>query len=261
MKQRIITAAIAAAVFLPIVIYGDFPFVIFIYILASVGLFEAMRMKQMSIASVPGVLSLLLLWFLLIPSGMISGFVLTKMEFLLLILLLLLSYTVLSKNKFTFDDVGFLLISTLYVGLGFYYFIEIRELALAYVFFALFVIWTTDSGAYFIGKSMGKTKLWPDISPNKTVEGSLGGVICAVIVAIAFQFTVGFEHSLLITILIACLLSIFGQIGDLVESALKRHYKIKDSGSILPGHGGILDRFDSLLFVLPLLHFIHIFLF
>ncbi|WP_339145834.1 MULTISPECIES: phosphatidate cytidylyltransferase [unclassified Sutcliffiella] len=261
MKQRIITAAIAAAVFLPIVIYGNFPFVILIYILASVGLFEAMRMKQMSIASVPGVLSLLLLWFLLIPSEMVSGLVLTKMEFLLLILLLLLSYTVLSKNKFTFDDVGFLLISTLYVGLGFYYFIEIRELALSYVFFALFVIWTTDSGAYFIGKSMGKTKLWPDISPNKTVEGSLGGVICAVIVAIAFQLIVGFEHSMLITILIACLLSVFGQIGDLVESALKRHYKIKDSGSILPGHGGILDRFDSLLFVLPLLHFIHIFLF
>ncbi len=263
MKQRIITAAIAAAVFLPIVIYGEFPFVIFIYILASVGLFEAMRMKQMSMASVPGVLSLLLLWFLMVPSEMVSQEVLflSKMEFLLLILLMLLSYTVLSKNKFTFDDVGFLLISTLYVGLGFYYFIEIRELALAYVFFALLVIWTTDSGAYFIGKSMGKTKLWPDISPNKTVEGSLGGVICAVIVAIAFQFIVDFEHSLLVTIFIACLLSIFGQIGDLVESALKRHYKIKDSGSILPGHGGILDRFDSLLFVLPLLHFIHIFLF
>lgn len=261
MKQRIITAVIAAAVFLPIVIYGNFPFVIFIYILASVGLFEAMRMKQMSVASVPGILSLLLLWYLMIPLEMGSGLIFTKMEFLLLILLLLLSYTVLSKNKFTFDDVGFLLISTLYVGLGFYYFIEIREIALAYVFFALFVIWTTDSGAYFIGKSMGKTKLWPDISPNKTVEGSLGGVICAVIVAIAFQLIVGFEHSMLITIIIACLLSVFGQIGDLVESALKRHYKIKDSGSILPGHGGILDRFDSLLFVLPLLHFIHIFLF
>ncbi|MGD6775342.1 MULTISPECIES: phosphatidate cytidylyltransferase [Bacillaceae] len=263
MKQRIITAVIAAAVFLPIVIYGKLPFVAFIYFLATVGLFEAMRMKRMSMASVPGVLSLFLLWFLMIPSNMFEAdsLILTKMDFILLIALLLLSYTVLSKNRFTFDDVGFLLISTIYVGLGFYYFIEIRELALAFVFFALFVIWTTDSGAYFIGKSMGKTKLWPEISPNKTVEGSLGGVICAIVLALIFHFVVDFDHSLFITIIIASLLSIFGQIGDLVESALKRHYKIKDSGSILPGHGGILDRFDSLLFVLPLLHFIHIFLF
>ncbi|QFT88898.1 Phosphatidate cytidylyltransferase [Bacillus sp. THAF10] len=263
MKQRIITALIAAAIFLPVVIYGNLPFVLMIYLLASVGLFEALRMKKLSVLSIPGILSLALLWFLMMPSDFFSveRFLLSKMEFLLLIVLLLLAYTVLSKNKFNFDDVGFTLLSTIYVGLGFYYFIEIRELALAYVFFALFVIWTTDSGAYFIGKSMGKTKLWPHISPNKTVEGSIGGVVCAIIVAIIFQIVVGFDYSIFTTIIVAALLSVFGQIGDLVESALKRHYQIKDSGSILPGHGGILDRFDSLLFVLPLLHFIHIFLF
>ncbi|CAG9619680.1 phosphatidate cytidylyltransferase [Sutcliffiella rhizosphaerae] len=262
MKQRIITAAIAAAVFLPIVIYGNMPFVIIIYLIATVGLFEALRMKQLAIVSVPGILSLVSMWYLMIPVQYFGeALPLSKMEFLLLIVLLLLSYTVLSRNKFNFDDVGFLLISTIYVGLGFYYFIEIRELALAWVFFALFVIWTTDSGAYFIGKAIGKKKLWPDISPNKTVEGFIGGIVSAIAVALVFHFIVSFEHNLLITIIIAALLSIFGQIGDLVESALKRHYKIKDSGSILPGHGGILDRFDSLLFVLPLLHFIHIFLF
>jgi phosphatidate cytidylyltransferase len=260
MKQRIITAIIAAAVFLPIVIYGNLPFVIFIYFLASIGLYEAFRMKDLSIASVPGIMALLLLWFLMIPANVFEpdSFLLSKMDFLLIIVFLLLTYTVVSKNKFTFDDVGFMLVSTVYVGLGFYYFIEIRELALAYIFFALVVIWTTDSGAYFIGKSLGKTKLWPDISPNKTIEGSVGGVICAVIAAIIFQFIADLEYSIFMTVIIASLLSVFGQIGDLVESALKRHYKTKDSGSLLPGHGGILDRFDRLLFVLPLLHFIHI---
>ncbi|WP_417900532.1 phosphatidate cytidylyltransferase [Bacillus haimaensis] len=261
MKQRIITAVIAAAVFLPIVIYGNLPFILFIYLLATIGLYEALRMKKITITSVPGVLSLLLLWVLLIPGQwMPTKLQFTKVEFLVIGVLLLLTYTVISKNRFNFDDVGFALLSTIYVGMGFFYFIEIRDISLAYVFFALVVIWSTDSGAYFIGKAMGKTKLWPEISPNKTVEGSLGGVLCAILVAIIFQFTVGFEHGLIITIIVASILSVVGQMGDLVESALKRHYAIKDSGNLLPGHGGILDRFDSLLFVLPLLHFIHNFI-
>lgn len=261
MKQRIITAIIAGAVFLPIVIYGGLPFVIFVYLLAAVGLYEALRMKGFSLTSIPGFLSFLLILVLLVPSAwMPAEPMLSKVEILLLIALLLLTYTVLSKNKFTFDDVGFMLISTIYVGMGFYFLIEVREISLAYVFFALIVIWVTDSGAYFIGKALGKNKLWPEISPNKTVEGSVGGVICAIVVAVIFQFTVGFEHSLFITILIASILSVVGQIGDLAESALKRHYQVKDSGSLLPGHGGILDRFDSLLFVLPLLHILHRFL-
>ncbi|WP_223700204.1 phosphatidate cytidylyltransferase [Sutcliffiella deserti] len=261
MKQRIITALIAAAVFLPIVVYGELPFVIFVYLLASVGLYEALRMKKHSIVSIPGLLSLLLIWIFLLPSSWLPlDPIFLKIDFLLLIVLLLLTYTVLSKNKFTFDDVGFILASTVYIGMGFYYFIEIREISLAYVFFALFVIWTTDSGAYFIGKAIGNKKLWPEISPNKTVEGSIGGVICAIVLAIIFHFVVDFTHSVLVTVLLASILSVVGQIGDLAESALKRYYQIKDSGKILPGHGGILDRFDSLLFVLPLLHFIHRFI-
>jgi phosphatidate cytidylyltransferase len=105
---------------------------------------------------------------------------------------------------------------------------------------------------------MGKRKLWPEISPNKTVEGSLGGVICALAVAVVFIIFTNITESLIGLLIITAILSVFGQIGDLVESALKRHYNVKDSGNILPGHGGILDRFDSLLFVLPLLHFFHL---
>lgn len=122
------------------------------------------------------------------------------------------------------------------------------------IFFAAVIIWSTDSGAYFIGKSMGKRKLWPEISPNKTVEGFIGGIVTAVVLSFVFQAVTGFLPSYLLVMFITLLLSIFGQLGDLVESALKRHYDVKDSGTILPGHGGILDRFDSFLFVLPFLY-------
>ncbi|MGY3713888.1 phosphatidate cytidylyltransferase [Sutcliffiella cohnii] len=262
MKQRIITAIVAGAIFLPIAIYGGLPFVILVYLMATVGLFEAFRMKKMRLTSVPGIIGLLLLWFLLIPSSFhLDEYIkLSKLELVLIAVLLFLTYTVITKNKFSFDDVGFSLLSIIYVGLGFYYLIETRELGIIYLFFALFVIWTTDSGAYFIGRSMGKNKLWPEISPNKTIEGSLGGIVCAVIVATGFYYLVNFDEPLIVILFLAVSLSIFGQIGDLVESGLKRHYDVKDSGSLLPGHGGILDRFDSLLFILPILHFLHRFL-
>ena len=159
-----------------------------------------------------------------------------------------------SKNKFTFDDVGFSVLSVLYIGVGFHFFVQISNNDLTMLVYSLFIIWATDSGAYFIGRAFGKRKLWPEISPNKTVEGFVGGIICAVVVAVLFYVFGYIEWSIIP--LITIILSIFGQIGDLAESALKRHYGVKDSGRILPGHGGILDRFDSLLFVWPLLYFI-----
>ncbi|MCM3725951.1 phosphatidate cytidylyltransferase [Neobacillus cucumis] len=262
MKQRIITAVIAAALFLPIVFYGGLPFVLLTYILATVGLYELLKMKNISIFSVHGLISLLFLWVIIFPNQynqVISGFYYSKMEIAIIFILLLLAYTVVTKNRFTFEDVSFSILSAIYVGIGFYFFIETREAGLVYVFYSLFIIWATDSGAYFFGKAMGKNKLWPEISPNKTVEGSLGGVVCAVIVGILFSlFSSSIPVSLVTLMGITVVLSVFGQIGDLVQSAFKRHFNVKDSGNILPGHGGILDRFDSLLFVLPLLNLFHL---
>ncbi|MDQ1146711.1 phosphatidate cytidylyltransferase [Bacillus sp. SORGH_AS 510] len=260
MKQRIITGVVAAALFLPIVFYGGFPLVLLTYFLATIGLYELLKMKNLSIFSVHGFLSVLFLWVLLFPekeySEVIQTFYYSKTEIGIALILLLLTYTVITKNRFTFEDVSFSLLSALYVGIGFYFFFETRqEGGLVFIFYSLFMIWATDSGAYFIGKAMGKRKLWPEISPNKTVEGSIGGVICAVIVSVLFVLFTDI-HASLIGITVA--LSVFGQIGDLVESAFKRHFNVKDSGNILPGHGGILDRFDSLLFVWPLLHFFHL---
>ena len=261
MRQRVLTAILALMLFLPIVIIGGLTFTFIIYVLASVALFELLRMKRLSLLTPPGLLSLLLLWVLLLPNTyiqIINVLDITKVELVLVSVLLFLTYTVVTKNKFTFDDAGFVILATIYIGMGFYYFLEIRDTGLVYIFFAMFVIFATDSGAYFVGRAFGKTKLWPDISPNKTIEGFIGGVFSALLVAILYQLFVQLEETMSTILIITILLSIFGQIGDLVESALKRHYSVKDSGEILPGHGGILDRFDSLLFVLPILYFLQL---
>ncbi|RLQ95712.1 phosphatidate cytidylyltransferase [Falsibacillus albus] len=259
MKQRIITGALGIAIVLPIIFYGGIPFLLLTYLMATVALYEVFRMKKIRLISTPGLLSLAVLWIFLIPSKyneVIGQFHFTKIEFVTMGILLCLTYTVASKNRFTFDDAGFAILSTLYVGIGFFYFNEVRDIKLTWVFYALFVIWATDSGAYFIGRSMGKKKLWPEISPNKTVEGFFGGVICALIVAVLFGIFSDIPASMPKLLIATAVLSVFGQIGDLVESALKRYYGVKDSGNILPGHGGVLDRFDSLLFVLPIMTFI-----
>ncbi|MCP1144078.1 phosphatidate cytidylyltransferase [Lysinibacillus endophyticus] len=260
MKQRIITAIIAAALFIPFVIYGNLPFTILVYVIAAVGLYELLRMKEIPIVSIPGIIGLLTVFSILLPEKYTIKLMdltsYSKLEFLMIAVVLLLIYTVVVKNHFTFDEVGFILLSALYVGIGFYYLIETRNAGLQFIIFALLIVWTTDSGAYFIGRKLGKKKLWPEISPNKTIEGFLGGIIAAVVFACAMQFIYPLTDSWIALIVITIFASIFGQLGDLVESAIKRHYDVKDSGKILPGHGGILDRFDSLIFVLPLLHFL-----
>ncbi len=126
---------------------------------------------------------------------------------------------------------------------------------------ALWVIWifliiaASDTGAYYIGSYFGRRPLSPGISPNKTIEGSLAGIASAVVVALVFDWLfIQDIHSILV-ILFAVVAAAVGQLGDLFESALKRHGGIKDSGSILPGHGGILDRIDGLMFALPVGYF------
>ena len=263
MKQRIITAVIAAALFIPIVVLGGLPFTILVYAMAAVGLFEILRMKGLSIFSVHGCITLFALFAFLLPSKWANPLMettgYTKIDLALIAVLLLLTYTVVVKNRYTFEDAAFSILGALYVGIGFFYFIETRlvENGLQYVIFALLIIWTTDSGAYFTGKKFGKKKLWPEISPNKTIEGFLGGIAAAINFALVFQWITPISSSYTILIIVTILASVFGQVGDLVESALKRQFNVKDSGNLLPGHGGILDRFDSLLFVLPLLHFLH----
>lgn len=262
MKQRIITGIIAAAAFLPIVLIGGLPFILLVYAMSAVAVIEALKMKRIPALSAPGLLSLLLVFIMLVPQNGAADwqlFGLEKFEYLGLFVLLFLVVTVMTKNNFTFEDAAYCILLPLYIGFGFYYFIETRAAGgVNFVFFALLITWASDSGAYFIGRTFGKRKLWPDISPNKTIAGFYGGIASAILVAAVFLFVLDFRVPVLWVLASAAILSVAGQIGDLAESALKRHYNVKDSGNLLPGHGGILDRTDSWLFVFPLLHMLQL---
>jgi phosphatidate cytidylyltransferase len=115
------------------------------------------------------------------------------------------------------------------------------------------VIWLTDIGAYFTGRQIGGEKLAPDISPGKTWSGAIGGFALGTLAGLIVWLMVAGASPWWIGLLLAALLSVVGQIGDLVESAVKRRFRIKDSGDIIPGHGGLMDRLDSLSFGLLLL--------
>ena len=117
----------------------------------------------------------------------------------------------------------------------------------------LFVfIWISDTGAFIIGKWLGKTPLAPKISENKSIEGFLGGVLFTIVAGVVIEQY--FNASNTNYVVIALIVSIASPIGDLVESKLKRTFQVKDSGSILPGHGGILDRLDSFIFTVPMIY-------
>lgn len=118
------------------------------------------------------------------------------------------------------------------------------------------ILWANDSGAFIVGSWLGKRKMIEKISPNKTWEGAIGGAILAVIVSVALYPVMGFLnpiHAIIVTLLTV----IAGTLGDLTESMFKRNFNVKDSGSLMPGHGGLLDRFDSMLFAAPI-YFVYI---
>lgn len=117
---------------------------------------------------------------------------------------------------------------------------------------ALALVWAADSGAYFAGRQFGRRKLAPTISPNKTVEGAVGGVVAGVVVALAFGVFAGATTAQLPALALVAMVAVLASIvGDLVESLLKRQAGVKDSGALIPGHGGILDRIDGVLAALP----------
>lgn len=256
MKTRVITAAIALAVFVPIVLLGGWAIQALAAVLALVATSEVVRMRRTLLIDFGAILAMVGAVFLTVPYSFWEGlnlpFTLQGSSLLYVVVLLMLFHTVIAKNKFNFEDAGVFTLTMMYVGMGFHAFVQAREVGgISTLFFVLLIVWVTDSGAYMVGRKIGKTKLAPNISPNKTWEGSIGGTVVAVIVAAIYVYFFPQNYGWLTMVGIATIVSIAGQFGDLIESALKRFYKVKDSGDILPGHGGILDRFDSMLIAFP----------
>ena len=153
-------------------------------------------------------------------------------------------------KRYNLNDALYLMGSVLFLGLSFNLIIITRNYDLSYIIYLLLITTITDTFALLTGKLVGKHKLCPKISPNKTIEGFLGGVLMGCFVATAYYNTViSSSVSLVLVIFLTLLLCVVGQIGDLAFSSIKRYYDVKDFSNLIPGHGGILDRFDSLIFV------------
>ncbi len=163
-------------------------------------------------------------------------------------------YELFSRSATPFQNVGFIVLGMVYIGapfslLGFIAF-EGENFNAWVVFGLLLLTWMNDTGAYIIGSQFGRHLLFPRISPKKTWEGTFGGIAITFLVAFLFCVFTG-ELRFGDWMVLAAIVSIFGSMGDLVESMLKRSVGVKDSGNLLPGHGGVLDRFDAFIFVLP----------
>ncbi len=177
-----------------------------------------------------------------------------------LVLISTFAYIILTKIKRTIIDVAVTTFSLVYIPFLFSFLklIMNMENGRILIWYVLFGAFASDTFAFLIGSRIGKTKLCPDISPNKTVEGAIGGVLGVVIFYTIFTILINKYLMLGLNvyyfIFVAIIASISGQFGDLTASGIKRYCKIKDFGKLMPGHGGILDRFDSVMFVAPMVY-------
>lgn len=159
------------------------------------------------------------------------------------------------KKVVSVIDLSTTILGMIYVGWLFSYLILIRAFTAhgSFFFFMMAAIWGNDITAYLVGKTLGKAKLIPTISPSKTVEGTLAGIMVCVVVAVAFGSLAGI--SLMHSIILGVIIGVVAQISDLAESMIKRDVGAKDSSSLLPGHGGMLDRIDSFILSAPIIYY------
>lgn len=245
MKNRVITAIIGIPVVFLLIYLSNIPLKVFLIITSLTALKELFKLFFPE----KGLLSF---EFIVATLGIILLFINYKIEIYLLLFIIYAVYYVLINNKLLFlKNISLLLFSIIYSSAGFLYLFLIRNnFGFTAIIFILTTTWICDTGAYFIGINFGNTKLAPEISPNKSIEGAIGGIISSIIYSIIFYsiFKSYFSISIYKYILSGIIIGSIGQFGDLFESLIKRKFEVKDSGSLLPGHGGILDRCDSLIF-------------
>ncbi len=254
---RIITSLVGAPILLYLIYRGGVSILGVTVILTLIGLHELFAM-----AGALGVRAWRISGYVAALSLTVGAFVHHGEDLPLVLVLWLmycLTYFVFKYPNVSLAELAFNFLAISYVGFLFAHIVLLRNLSqgMYLTFLTVGVTWATDIGAFFSGKTLGKHKLAPQISPNKTVEGAVGGLLFAVLTAVIIGYLAP-NQSLTVTFMgvLGLAVGFTGQIGDLVESAIKRFAGIKDSGKIIPGHGGVLDRFDSILFTIPIAYYL-----
>lgn len=255
MKKRIISAFVILLIFIPLLFRGGILFAGALAILSVISLYELLNIrKRVRPFPINVEMFAYLLTAFFTMNGFSDGTVLYSLDYRLMAILILVNLLPLvfinDKNKYNLTDALFLIGATLLIGLTFNLLVLLRNYNIDYIIYIFLITILTDTFAYLTGKYIGKKKLVPSISPNKTVEGSIGGSLVGTFVASLYFISV-FKTNLPvgISILITFFLTVLAQIGDIVFSFIKREFNTKDFSNIIPGHGGILDRLDSAIFV------------
>ena len=256
MKQRIISAVLVFIIFLPIFIIGGITFDLAFYLLTILGLREFMKVRENE-KSFPDFIRLIsyLVMSLMYFGNTLNNDLNFAIDYRLVsgIFLTFLIPVVLYHNEKVYNvkDAFYLLGGVFFLGCSMSLFYVYRNIGIELIIFLFLITIITDSYALFIGSLIGKNKLLKEISPNKTWEGTIGGALVCTFVCSVFYITVIDSNiSIFLISTIVFFLSFIGQFGDLLFSAIKRAYKVKDFSNIMPGHGGVLDRLDSIIFVM-----------
>lgn len=258
-KQRLISGIVLVAILAAVLYFGGMPTFVMAFIVSLIGYYELLRIFHVEKSAI-GVISytVSILYYILLMFEL-EDFILPLS---LLLLIALLACYVLTFPKFHFEQVSAGFFGFFYVTMMLSYVYQIRALKGGGIFVVLLFLssWGNDTLAYCAGRLFGKHKMSPHLSPKKTIEGAVGGVVGAGLLGFLYSLIVkdmlrtDYNVSLIFTLvcMIGGLISI---IGDLGASAIKRNYEIKDYGTLIPGHGGILDRFDSVIFIAPMIYY------
>ncbi len=255
-KKRAATIFIGIPIVLIIIHLGGHYFNLTVLLLAIVGSVELCSIFKKKY-SPSFVLASLLSLFFIYQKFNFNGFFYNKQLLVTTIIIIIFIERFLAdKNKKNMViDISLTLFIAVYIGYFLSFLVDIRNMSdgKLFIIFVLFSTWMSDTMAYLVGVNFGKNHIFPEISPNKTLEGSIGGILGGSLCGLAFYFLLPLNP--LILLILGFISAVFGQTGDLFESMIKRNFDVKDSGSIIPGHGGILDCMDSILFSVPVLYF------